>query len=200
MNFLIYIFFKFLILNPFYFNPNTEGLIHVKNEVFEVWYNEKFEQPIKLIYKSANRGKKILRNKFNFYKPKNIHTSDDKDYYKNIWDKGHLAPAASFSDTKENLRATFSYLNCALQNQYLNRGLWKTLENKERVWDDEEILEVTVEVNFDENHTILDTGAHVPDYFLKHIFFTEQNNWICFKFKNIKPKDKLENYKVSHKH
>lgn len=194
------ILFKFLSLYSLYLNSNIEELIHVKNEVFEVWYNEKYEQPIKLIYKSTNREKKISRSKFNFYKPKNIHTSDDKDYYKNIWDKGHLAPAASFSDTKENLKATFSFLNCALQNQYLNRGLWKILENNERVWDDKEILEVTVEVNFNENHKILDTGAHVPDYFLKHIYFTKQNNWNCYKFKNIEPNDKLESYKVSHKH
>ena len=28
-----------------------------------------------------------------------VKTSDNADYYKNEWDKGHLAPAATFSDS-----------------------------------------------------------------------------------------------------
>jgi hypothetical protein len=27
----------------------------------------------------------------NFYKEDDVHTSDNADYYRNVWDKGHLA-------------------------------------------------------------------------------------------------------------
>lgn len=41
-------------------------------------------------------------------------TSDNADYYKNVWDKGHLEPAADFNFDYEMLKATFTFLNCAL--------------------------------------------------------------------------------------
>ncbi len=128
MNFsyiLIFLFFQNSIYSQ---DIGLRELVIVENKVFKVWYNEIYEQPIKLKYKSIDNVKKADRKSMDFYKDDSIHTSDDKDYYKNIWDKGHLAPAASFSDTKENLKITFSYLNCSLQNQYLNRGQWRLLE------------------------------------------------------------------------
>ena len=109
----------------------------VENNVFKVWYNEVYEQPMKLIYTSTNRPKGVDRGSMNFYTDSEVHTSDNADYYRNIYDKGHLAPAATYSDNMENLKLTFSYLNCALQDQYLNRGEWRLLEEQERDWDDE---------------------------------------------------------------
>ena len=70
----------------------------------------------------------------NFYKEANIHTSDDHDYYNNEWDKGHMAPAIHFSDSVENLKATYSYVNSALQHMSLNRGAWRDLERAVRGW------------------------------------------------------------------
>ena len=46
----------------------------------------------------------------------------------------------------DNLTQTFTYLNCALQNQYLNRGEWRLLEEQERVWDDKEPLTVIIKI------------------------------------------------------
>jgi len=86
-------------------------------EVYQVWYDENLEQPIKVSYWVKDRPKNVDRKGMNFYKEKQFHTSDDKDYYKNVWDKGHMAPAAHFSDSEENLKATFSYLNSALQHE-----------------------------------------------------------------------------------
>ena len=108
--------------------------VYIKTPIFEVWYNEVYEQPIKLIYKSTNRTKNVDRGSMDFKTEKLYHTSDKADYYKNIYDKGHLAPAATFSDNIENLKQTFSYLNCALQNQYMNRVEWRMLESKERIF------------------------------------------------------------------
>ena len=100
----------------------------IKTEIYTVEYSEKLEQPVTLTYFSINRPKNVSRGSMNFKKVPGINTSDNADYYKNPYDKGHLAPAATFSDSEENLKETFSYLNCALQHKRLNRYLWKYLE------------------------------------------------------------------------
>src|SRR6056300_1951731 len=172
----------------------------IENQVFKVWYNEVYEQPMKLIYTSTNRPKGVDRGSMNFYTEDEVHTSDNKDYYRNVWDKGHLAPAATYSDSYENLKQTFSYLNCALQNQYLNRGEWRLLEEMEREWDDEQNLTITVELVWDEGYEILASGGHVPTDMIKHIYFEEDGEWKCFEFENEKPTKGWEEHQVQHQH
>ena len=162
--------------------------VKVTNNVFSVIYSEKLEQPIWLKYRSTNRPTNVNRGSMDFYGEKLIKTSDNEDYKNNIYDKGHIAPAATFSDEMENLKQTFSYLNSALQDQYLNRGEWRLLEEQERKWDDSESLTVIVKVFFDNTSKKLPTGATVPSYFQKHIFFEKQKKWKCFVFLNEKPK------------
>ena len=178
--------------------PNLRETVKVKMPIFTVWYSETKEQPISLTYKSSNRPKNVDRGSMNFRTEKNYHTSDNSDYYNNIWDKGHLAPAATFSDSKENLTLTFSYLNCVLQNQYLNRGAWRLLEEAERNWDDLQELEITINIMFSD--LILPTGATLPNRFIKHIKFTQSNEYRCYDFPNSKPDKSWEEYKVKHQH
>ena len=182
------------------FSQSLREEVIVENQVFKVWYNEIYEQPIKLVYTSTNRPKNVDRGSMNFYTENNYHTSDNADYYRNVWDKGHLAPAATFSDSIENLKQTFSYLNCALQDQYLNRGEWRLLEEQERVWDDIENLTITVELVFDDGHEILPTGGHIPTDMIKHIYFENSKVYKCFEFENIKPTTGWEEHQVTHNH
>ena len=172
--------------------------IRIETPIYSVLYSETKEQPITLTYKSSNRPKNVDRGSMNFYTDDEIHTSDNADYYRNVWDKGHLAPAATFSDNLENLRMTFSYLNCALQNQYLNRGAWRLLEEAERDWDDIQELIVTIDIEFSDS--ILPTGATIPKTFIKHIEFTEDNGFKCYSFPNEKPEKDWEDYEVHHIH
>jgi endonuclease G len=125
-----------------------------------------------------------------FYIEKNIKTSDADDYKSNIYDKGHLAPAASFSDNMENLKQTFSYLNCMMQNQYQNRGEWRLLEEQERKWDDNENLTVIIKVFFDVVPKRVLTNAAIPSHMQKHIYFEKSKKWKCFVLLNEKPKFK----------
>ena len=172
----------------------------IENAVFKVWYSEVKEQPVKLIYTSTNRVKNVDRGSMNFYTEKEVHTSDNADYYKNVWDKGHLAPAATYSDSYENLRQTFSYLNCALQDQYLNRGEWRLLEEEEREWDDSQNLTITVDLVWDEGFEILPSGGHIPTDMIKHIYFENDKVWRCFEFENVKPTKGWEEHEVTHSH
>lgn len=162
-------------------------IINIKNSVFEVSYSQVLEQPLWLIYSSTNRPTLVNRKSMDFYVEKNIHTSDGFDYLSNVYDKGHLAPAATFSDNTENLKQTFSYLNCALQNQYLNRGEWRMLEEQVRKWDDSQTLVVKIILDFSNTSKKLPTGATVPDGFHMVIKWSNTNKKECYYFLNERP-------------
>ena len=155
---------------------------------------------MKLVYKSENRPTNVNRGSMDFYTEKSVKTSDAADYVRNVYDKGHLAPAATFSDNMVNLKQTFSYLNCALQDQYMNRGEWRLLEEQERRWDDVQNLTVTVELKFNNGHIVLPTGGHVPTHMIKHIYFEKDKKWRCFEFQNVKPTKGWEEHEVKHTH
>ena len=131
-----------------------------------------------------------------FYVPKGVHTSDNNDYRNNVWDKGHMAPAAAFTDTKENLKTTFSYLNCSLQFDKLNRGAWRELEAQERIWAKEfGTLKVRVVLEFKDGYLILPTGGHVPSGYWKHITFPNGRKE-CFYFPNSTPTKHWSDYEI----
>jgi endonuclease G len=180
---LLLIGFLFVTLTVF-----SQDTVRVKNQVFEVLYSQSLEQPLWLKYRSTNRPTNVNRGTMDFYTEKNIKTSDANDYAKNIYDKGHLAPAASFSDNMENLKQTFTYLNCMMQDQYQNRGEWRLLEEQERKWDDSEPLTVVIKLFFDKVVKRVPTNAAIPSYMQKHIYFEKSKKWRCFVFLNEKPK------------
>ena len=179
---------SFLILSLVSFGQD----VRIKNEVFDVLYSQSLEQPLVIKYRSTNRPTNVNRGTMDFYKEPNIKTSDADDYAKNIYDKGHGAPAATFSDNMVNLKQTFSYLNCIMQDQYLNRGEWRLLEEQERKWDDTENLTILVKSFFDTPTKRVPTGAAIPSHLQKHIYFEKSNKWKCYVFLNAKPKFKWD--------
>jgi DNA/RNA endonuclease G (NUC1) len=166
----------------------------VKNQVFQVSYNEVLEGPNWIIYHATNRPTNVNRGSMDFYTEKGIKTSDAADYKANIYDKGHMAPAAHFSDNMENLKQTFSYLNCSLQDQYLNRGEWRLLEEQERKWDDAEPLTIKIIPVYEKGHLVLPTGGHVPTAYHKHISWKRSGKKVCYYFPNSKPTKGWEDY------
>lgn len=165
----------------------AQDTVRVKNQVFEVLYSQNLEQPIWIKYRSTNRPTNVNRGSMDFYKEPNIKTSDEDDYRSNVYDKGHGAPAATFSDNMENLKQTFSYLNSILQNQYLNRGEWRLLEEQIRKWDDTESITVIIDLIFDNPAKRVETNAAIPSVLKKHIYFEKQKKWRCFSFPNERP-------------
>ena len=180
----IVILFSFLILSLVSFGQN----VRIKNNVFEVLYSQSLEQPLVIKYRSTNRPTNVNRGAMDFYKEANIKTSDGEDYKANIYDKGHGAPAATFSDNMVNLKQTFSYLNCIMQDKYLNRGEWRMLEEQIRKWDDTENITVLIKTFFDKPVKKVTTGAAIPSHLQKHIYFEKQKKWRCYVFLNEKPK------------
>ena len=155
----------------------------IKTEIFEVEYSEELEQPIKLTYIVQCPMGDASRSGLDFRKVEGYHTSDNGDYKDNVWEKGHLAPAAAFNCDREMVKATFSYLNCALQHEGLNRGPWKELERFERdlakIYPEVSVLII---VNFDETPERVPGGAAIPTSFTKEITFGERT--IKFLFPN----------------
>ena len=170
--------------------------ILVTTNIFEISYNEIFEQPNWVKYTVKDIVKNADRDGMNFYTVDSIYTSDDNDYYSNRWDRGHMAPAGSFHDSYENLYSTFTYLNVALQYDDLNRGAWVDLEEQVRKWADEfGDIEVEIYLEFDSNHITLDTGAHVPSAFYKYVNFPDETKK-CYYFPNISPNKSWSEYEI----
>ena len=172
--------------------------VYVKNEIFEVVYSEILEQPKWIKYTVLCPEGNASRTGMDFFTHNTIKTSDGLDYVKNIYDKGHLAPAADFNCTKEMLRQTFSYLNCALQNQYLNRGVWRFLEAHERELAKNEKVSVMIVLVFDKKSEKLSSGATVPSGFYKYIYLDISKKTLKYYFPNETPtKAKFADYQIS---
>jgi DNA/RNA endonuclease G (NUC1) len=140
------------------------------NPYFQIVYSEVLEQPKWIQYRVACPNGKASRSGMDFYKEKGIKTSDHKDYEHNVWDKGHMVPAASFSCNRDMIFSTFTYMNCALQHQSLNRGVWKHLEIRERELANQwPIVDITIRVVFDEKPPQVKGGASIPKGFYKII-------------------------------
>ena len=184
-------------LLPLFVFSQKRDSIRVKNDVFEVIYSEIFEQPLWVEYTVRDIVKNADRKGMDFYTNDSIHTSDKYDYINNRWYKGHMAPAASFYDTEEKLKKTFSYLNCSLQHYKLNRGEWRMLESQEKVWAKSfGPLIVQINLKFDEGHEVLPTGGHIPTGYIKHIIFGGGRTE-CFYFPNEEPiKESFLDYKI----
>ena len=168
----------------------------VSSNIFEISYNEKYEQPNWVKYTVRDIIKDADRDGINFYTVDTIYTSDDNDYYSNRWDRGHMAPAGSFNDSYENLYSTFTYLNVALQYDDLNRGAWVNLEEQVREWAVEfGDIDIEIYLEFNTDHIILETGAHVPSAFYKYIIFPNSLKR-CFYFPNVSPNKTWQDYEI----
>ena len=184
-------------------NSNTSSLTRervdsllVSNNIFQISYNEKYEQPNWVKYTVRDIVKNADRDGIEFYTVDSIYTSDDEDYYSNRWDRGHMAPAGSFNDSYENLYSTFSYINVALQYDDLNRGVWVDLEEQVRQWADElGDIDIEIYLEFGSSHIVLDTGAHVPTAFYKHVIFPEGTKK-CYYFPNSTPDKSWQEYEI----
>ena len=175
---------------------NKIDSILVTTNIFEISYNEIFEQPNWVKYIVRDIVKNADRDGMNFYTVDSIYTSDDNDYYSNRWDRGHMAPAGSFNDSYENLYSTFTYLNVALQYDDLNRGAWVDLEEQVRDWADEYgDIGVEIYLEFNSNHITLETGAHVPSGFFKYVNFPDETKK-CYYFPNISPNKSWSEYEI----
>ena len=168
------------------FSQVLRDSIVVKTPMFEIVYSEKLEQPKFIRYTVQCPNGTASRTGMDFYVDKTIKTSDAKDYEKNMWDKGHLAPAGDFNCDKETLFKTFTYLNCSLQQENLNRTTWRLLEVREReLAKTHKVVQVEIRCIFGPKSILLPTGATIPTAYRKTIKYDGVIE--VYYFKNEKP-------------
>ena len=143
--------------------------VKIKTDQFSITYSQKFEQPLIVEYDVACTETKFSRKGLDFYVCDSIHTSDNDDYANNEWDKGHMAPASDFACDESLLKGTFTYLNCTLQQEKLNRGVWRLLESHERDLAIKGKTHVKIQCHFSKKSKKLSTGATIPDGYTKTI-------------------------------
>ena len=182
------LFWMVIVFFAFILSSTTANAQIIKTDIFTVEYDQQRQQPLWVEYTVMCPNGGASREGMNFWEPDMIITSDDEDYKDNIYDKGHLAPAASFSCNTAMLYKTFSYLNSALQHQGLNRGQWSRLEAFERSAANffNVDVKVRVDVLFEGEEIVLPTGATIPSGFRKTI--TIGNKVRVFEFPNIDTK------------
>ena len=175
---------------------NELGIVEVKTDIYEITYSQTYQQPIMVKYEVIcnSTAPSYSRDGISFKKPNGLKTSSSSDYVDNIWDKGHMAPANTFSCREDWLETTFSYTNCALQHQTLNRGAWAALEGFERdlaaIYDN---VEVDIMIYFSDKWTTNSDPARIPANFIKTLSWTEDNGKIksiAFDFPNKSSKGK----------
>ena len=184
----------FLLLFPISLYAQLNDSIYWNTPYFIINYSEILEGPRSIRYTVACHSGTASRSGMEFYKEKNIHTSDNKDYEANEWDKGHMAPAASFNCNRDMLFSTFTYINSSPQHQSLNRGVWKKLEVRERELATKGAVRVFIRVEYPTTPIRVTAGAAIPFGYYKEL--KVGNNRECYYFKNMIPKTSdLEAYK-----
>ena len=192
MRFILFSILLFLQISVF---SQLRDSVYVQTAIFNIVYSEKLQQPKWVEYAVLCHDGKISRKGLDFYPVKGISTSTNEDYENNIYDKGHLAPAADFNCNQDYLKQTFSYLNCVLQHEKLNRGAWRLLESHERELAKQYKVSVEIRMNYSKNSKVLTTGATIPDSFTKTIMYNNKKEKYFFKNEEPKSSD-YNNYKV----
>jgi endonuclease G len=193
---LVFLFLALLVFTGATLPPALRDNVLVKTNMFTIVYSEVLEQPKKVEYIVQCTESKFSRDGLDFFTCDSIKTSDNADYANNEYDKGHMAPAAAFSCNKDKLKNTFTYINCALQQENLNRGVWRFLETYERNLAKTGTVKVTIELHYSKSSKVLSSGATVPDGFTKTI--VAGNKTEKYYFPNIKPiKKSYTDYKLN---
>ena len=87
-------------------------------------------------------------------------------------------------------------MNCALQHEKLNNGPWKYLEDYERELSKTYKVNVRIELEFDSQSLLLETGALVPSFFRKIISYNKIQRVFLFPNDVSVYKRKWQNYEV----
>ena len=193
----LWLFLLLVLLSVVSFAQPLRDSVKFNTPYFNIIYSEVLEQPLSAFYRVVCPESNTPRSGFNFYTEPLLHTSDDADYVNNVWDKGHLAPVGSIRCHRNMVYATFTYANCVLQHQQLNRGVWRTLESYEQKLATEyEEVYVNIRVVFNPKSNPLPTGATIPLGFYKTIKYGDRFGFTeeIYYFPNTEPISKELNY------
>lgn len=176
----------------------------VKHIGYTLSYNEKHEQAEWVAYElTAEETQKAYERSNKFRPDPDVATqsSDNEDYKGSGYDRGHLAPAADMSWSRETMQESFYYSNMSPQVPAFNRGIWKQLEEQVREWarSNRSLYVVTGPVLEEGLPTIGHDKVSVPRFYYKVLLdYTEPDiKGIGFIIPNEASKLPLSTYAVS---
>ncbi len=105
---------------------------------------------------------------------------DKQDYKHSGWDRGHMAPAGDFKWSEEAMDETYYFTNICPQNQQLNTGDWKELEEQCRRWAAKygKIYIVCGPIVQENRHgTLGENRIVIPDKFYKVVLMPVEGEW-----------------------
>jgi endonuclease G len=183
-------------------NSSKEKPIHKTG--FSLLYNEAHEQATWVAYqltKSETQG--FIERTDNFREDPMVKTGSatSADYQGSGYDRGHLAPAGDMGWSSLAMSESFYYSNMSPQIPAFNRGIWKRLEEKVRLWamDYDTLYVVTGPVLTLDLPKIGPSQVSVPRYYYKVLldYSEPEIKGIGFVMPNLGSKLPLQYYAVS---
>ena len=173
---------------PIYETEEQRELIIHKG--YTLSYREVYEQSEFVMYVLNHGNSKVSRtNDFKTDYSVSTKSATPQDYYKSGYDKGHLAPAADFSYSKELMSESFYMSNMSPQTPGLNRGPWKFLEeyfrNLGEKYDKVYIITGPVLGSDDISDSYKEIGENkvkIPYLFYKCGLFIKDNDYYMISF------------------
>lgn len=177
----------------------------VRHEGYTLSYNPTYKIANWVAYKLTSGEARSTKNgrtdKF-LRDPQVSVSSENDDYTRSGYDRGHMAPAGDMKWSAKAIRESFYLSNICPQKPGLNRGVWKDLEEKCRLWAKEKksVWIVTGPVINTELKRLGKNRVGIPRQFYKVVVNSNGNSLegIAFLFENRDYKDKsLREYPVS---
>ncbi|MEG1587403.1 MAG: DNA/RNA non-specific endonuclease [Bacteroidales bacterium] len=188
--------------NPVLLTDRPEQII--THTGYTVSYNSKWKVANWVGYeltRTETGGEEKRTNKFVTDPQVKGASATDSDYRGSGYDRGHLAPAADMAWSPVAMKESFYFSNMTPQAPNLNRGIWKSLEDKVRKWADRDsaIIIICGPVMNDTSKTIGKNKVLVPASFYKVILspYGKTPKAIGFLFKNEGSLQTLDSFAVS---
>lgn len=155
---------------------------------FTLCYREKFEIPEWVAYTlTKEKLEKNVKRKDNFRIDDFVFTdsSQNLDYKKSGFDKGHLAPSGDLTYSFDSMNDSFYLSNMTPQVPGFNRGIWKTLETQVREFAQHfDIIYIVTGPILEKSKykTIGQNQVAIPEYFYKAILAKKDDNYFAIGF------------------
>ena len=181
-------------------STNLENQI-IHHTAYTLSYNESHEQADWVTYRvtKIELENDVAKRKDNFTVDTCIVTGSAQllDYKNSGYDKGHLAPAATFVDNQKEMDESFLMSNMSPQNPSFNRGVWKRLEDYERKMaiEKDTVYVICGPVLTEGLKTIGPNKVSIPKLYFKIIYYKD---WmVCFILSNRKSNEPLYTFEKS---
>lgn len=109
----------------------------ITHDGYTVSYNANWRIPNWVAYElTENKTQGTVKRGNDFIPDPQVkgHTATTEDYKHSGYDRGHMAPAADMKWSTYAMAQCFYLSNICPQNSNLNKGDWKELEEKGRIW------------------------------------------------------------------